>query len=325
MLFAVQGRYCAMAIMLVGIATCKENLLLYIVGFAPWLLSLGAPLRVVALTCGLPIAAFVIELQLVAPAFRGGGYRHFYFEQLGASFGEVLLNAMRSPARVFALLFAPEAKIAGLLLPLVSTGFLGLAAPLALAPLVPGVVERFASTFANTWWGHHYGAPSHAIAVCAAVIGAGRLASACASAVPRVALALSQTLFLCTLLCSFAAPWGTSDLFVLRKPYHPSVADAASMAAAVASVPPHAAVAAQNYLLPHLAARERIYLLEEARQADFVAMTPSTNPWPYDRAYHDALAQALLREGWRVHFCAGNSFELARAPGPSVACSSLAP
>jgi uncharacterized membrane protein len=330
---ALSGRWRRMALFLVAVGLCKENLLLYVGGLGLMLAVTGAPRRVVVATVVLPAMAFAVEMKLLFPLFREGGFRHFYFTDLGTDFLDVALNLLRTPARALSVLFTPGQKVDGLLLPFTSTAFLGLLAPSSLLPMLPGILERFGSTFSNSWWGHHYGGPTHALAVCGAILGGARLR---ARLVARPALAApaaeplrhaaglwpAVTLLLATVLVD-GGPWGATDLFVLRKPYHPSVGDRATMRAAVDSVPPAVSVAAQNYLVAHLATRPRIYMLEHARRADYVAMTPTTNPWPHDRGYHDRLAQDLLREGWRVHFCRGNSFVLSRTPGESVPCPVL--
>jgi hypothetical protein len=237
---------------------------------------------------------------------------------------------LQSPARGLATLFTPGQKATGVLLPFSATAGLALLAPQALLPLLPGILERYWSNFQNSWWGHHYGGPTHALALCAAVLGGARLGDVLqrVHTIPAALHRAARLLPLCALLCAsvgtaFLGPWGAADLLVLRKPYHPSVEDRETMAAAVRSVPDGASVAAQNYLVAHLAARPSIYLLEHAQQADYVAMTPTTNPWPYDRGYHDRLAQQLLGQGWRVHFCQGNSFVLSRTPGENQPCPAL--
>ncbi|MEW5851912.1 MAG: DUF2079 domain-containing protein [Myxococcota bacterium] len=329
---ALQQRYRRMAVFLVLIGLCKENLLLYVGGFGAMLLVAGAPRRVALSALLIPAVAFLVEVKVIFPLFRDGGFRHFYFKDLGTDFTEVAVNALQSPLRVFALLFNNPQKLHGLLLPLTSTAFLPLLAPTTLLPALPGVMERFAGTFMNSWWGHHYGGPTHAVAVCSAILGGARLSAWLRARpsvesggwLPRAASLWPAVLLLAsTSLADIVGPWGPTDLFVLRKPYHPSVEDRQTMQAAVQSIPDGVAVAAQNYLLAHLADREKAFELSRAREAEYVAMTPTTNPWPFDRGYHDRLAQELLAEGWRIHFCQGNSFVLAREQGPSVPCPAL--
>jgi len=326
---ALLGKYRRMAVFLVVIGLCKENLLLYVAGFGTLLAAMRAPPRVVLATIVIPAVAFVVEIKLLFPMFREDGFRHFYFKELGDGFGDVIMTAISSPARAAALLFTPAQKTAGLLLPLTSTAFLGLLAPSTLLPMLPGMLERYWSTFQNSWWGHHYGGPTHALAICGAVLGGMKLRDAVGGLFPSeraqraAALLPGLLMVLSTGLVDSVGPWGPTDLFAIRKPYHPAVEDRLTMRAAVASIPDGAPVAAQNYMLPHLAARPKAYMLERAREADFVAMTPTTNPWPYDRGFHERLAQELLGSGWRVHFCEGNSFVLSRTPGNSVPCPVL--
>lgn len=330
---ALSSQWRRMAAFLTVIGLCKENLLLYVCGFGVWLAVRGAPWRVWVPALLVPAVAFVVEVKFIFPRFREGGFRHFYFQELGTDLGDVALNVLRSPARALTLMFNPAQKLNGLLLPLSSTAFLVALSPALMVSMLPGMLERFGSTFQNSWWGHHYGGPYHALALCGAVLGGARLQAMLSARLPddttppplrRALSVLPGAVVLCAgLLGAFSGPWGASDLFVLRKPYHPSDEDRVTMNQAVASVPDGVPVAAQNYLLPHLATRPRISMLEHARDATHVVMTPTSNPWPYDRAYTERLARELLNEGWRVHFCAGNSFVLARDAGPSVPCAVL--
>jgi uncharacterized membrane protein len=316
-----------MAVVLVLVALCKENLLLYVTGFGIWLAVLKAPPRIWLTTTVAPLVAFVIEMKFIFPLFRADGFRHFYYGDVGTDFLDVAVNMLQSPARGLTVLFNPPQKATGVLLPFSATAGLALLEPGALVPLLPGVLERYWSNFQNSWWGHHYGGPTHALALCAAVLGAARvgpwLGNVLGGAAHAARLWPYAALLAASVGTAFFGPWGAADLFVLHKPYHPSAEDRTTMANAVASIPDGASVAAQNYLVAHLAAREHIYLLEHAQQADYVAMTPTTNPWPYDRGYHDRLAQQLLGQGWRVHFCQGNSVVLSRTPGDSTACPAL--
>jgi uncharacterized membrane protein len=122
---------------------CKTNLDVYVA-----VLALGlALLRAVAWKRALPVAAaalalFAVEIGVVFPMFREGGFRHWDYQELGPGPAEISAQALRHPQRTAALLVDNEEKRRSLLLPLLTTGFLGLAEPLTLLLQLPNWAER---------------------------------------------------------------------------------------------------------------------------------------------------------------------------------------
>ncbi len=308
--FADRRRYVGMLAMLLLVGLCKENLLLYVAAFGVYLAVERHDLRLAAALSGTALLAFVVELKLIVPIFRPEGFRHFYFKQLGGSFSELAFNTLRGPLRAASLLVTPGNKVDGLLLPFSATAWLGLLAPAPLIVAVPAIAERFLSDFRNAWWGHHYGGPTAAIAVIAAVHAVGlwapRLQQLLAPRLPglRASSLLGGLVLLATLASNSLGRWQPSDLFRLEKPYLPAVEERVAMRHAVAAVPEGVAVAAQNYLVAHLAARTQIYELREHRRAEVVALALASSPWPYDRRYVEGLARQLARDPqWQLIFC----------------------
>ncbi|MGF1509130.1 MAG: DUF2079 domain-containing protein [Myxococcota bacterium] len=330
---ALSRRYRTMGCFLVLIALCKENLVLYVAAFGVVLFLWRAPWRVAATVLLAALAFFVVEMKIVFPLFRPDGFRHFYYREIGDGFSDLLGFAIQSPGAAFALLFTPpERKLDGLLIPFTSTGFLGLLSPTTLITVLPGLCERFWSSFPNAWWGHHYGGPTHAMAVTAGVLGAAKVKAMLNVWLPNSSVwsrfaRIWPMLFMSTagVLVDVTGPWPRLDLFEFDKPYLPSEPDRRAMRHALAVVPDDAAVAAQNHLVPHLATRREIYLLEDAHRADVVVVSLDTSPWPYTRGYHERLVRRLHRSGWATPFCTGRTIVLSRTATTSVACAALAP
>ncbi|MBN2359823.1 MAG: DUF2079 domain-containing protein [Deltaproteobacteria bacterium] len=324
--FADRRRYRGLIATLVLIALCKENLLLYVAAFGLYLLLDGHGVKLGGGVLAAALLLFGVELKLLFPIFRSGGFRHFYFRELGDSFGQVALNLAASPLRAAIQLVTPGNKVDGLFIPFSSTAWLCLAAPAPLIVALPAVGERFLGDFRNAWWGHHYGGPTAAIAICAAVIGSARLLPWLGPLVWRrlpgaaAATALGLACLCATLLVDVAGRWSPTDLFVLEKPYLPPPAERAGMRAAVRAVPPDVSVAAQNYFLAHLADRDRIYELALSERAEVVVLNPTTNPWPYSGDHVRQLARRLAQRGdYALVFCAGHSWVFRRGADPAQA------
>jgi len=324
--FADRRRIAAMLVALLLVGLCKENLWLYVAAFGVFLILDGHGWRLGAGVAAVAVGVFGIELKLIFPLFREGGFRHFYFKELGESFPAVAANAAASPLRALSLMVTPGNKVNGLMLPFTSTAWLSLVAPAPLVVALPGVAERFFSSFRNAWWGYHYGGPTAVVALVAATYAVAKLA-------PRLEVALAVRLpglratTLLALVCLSATGlvdvvgrWAPMDLFALEKPYLPAVAERPAMRRAVAAVPADAAVAAQNYFLAHLAAREQIYELDTHTRADVVVLNVTTSPWPYNRGYIERLARQLAGgTAFGLTFCEESSWVFSRGADPAAA------
>ena len=112
----------------------------------------------------LALALFTVEMTLLFPRFRDGGFRHWEFEELGETPGETGRGRRHAAAPPADLLVNHPQKRRSLLLPLAATGYVGLADPLPIALQLPNWGERFLSTHRTRWWGYHYGVPAAATA-----------------------------------------------------------------------------------------------------------------------------------------------------------------
>jgi uncharacterized membrane protein len=300
------------------VALAKENLVLYAFGLC-LTLALAGPRRRWALSAAALLAvAFIVEMSVVFPAFRPEGFRHLRFEGLGTSPAAMVQSLVESPYRAFSLLFTPGAKIDGLLLPFSTVAFVCLLSPRWLLAMAPAILERFWSTHANRWWGHHYGAGVGVLAVLAGIEGLCRLRDLWpVRGRPRMlAMAVATVLSSC-LLVGTLGRFGPGPLVVWRQPYFASPENRADAEAMLARVPADAAVAAQNHLLAHLSGRRSIYQLVRgdgagpipvhadfvAGVADYVALDLEQSAWPREAGFPRALARELLTRGYGVEGC----------------------
>lgn len=335
--FAERRRPVGFFIAIVVVALAKENLVLYALALCLTLALAGSLRRQAFWAAAVLLLIFVVEMVVVFPAFRPDGFRHLRFEGLGTSPREMLLGVVESPYRAFALLFTPGAKIDGLLLPFSTVAFLCLASPRWLLAMAPALLERFWSTHANRWWGHHYGAGVGFLALLAAVDGLSRLRQHWPEATRGRALGIAvATMVASALLVGTLGRFGPGPLWVWRQPYYTTVEDRADAEAILALVPADARVAAQNHLLPHLSARRAIYQLvgEDAsasvsrhadfvaEKADWVALDLVQSAWPREPSFPRALGLELLARGFGVVACRNAAVLLARGAAPAP-CAAL--
>ena len=196
---------------------------------------------------------------------------------------------------------------------------------MSLALQVPNWAERLLSSRRTRWWGYHYGSLAAATALLGAALGWGRLS---AGRHARTAAYLTVSALLVGLFPPYRTAAGNprSDLYVTHPPYASGPHDVETQRQAVRFIghDPDLAVAAQFHLLPHLAGRPRVFMLEEAERADVVALQLNGGTWPSGRAgWRRTLFRLWDAGAFRVAFCADKSVVLARGAGEAVPCASF--
>jgi uncharacterized membrane protein len=302
----------------------KTNIGLYVA-----VLSLLLSLRAISWRRGVAVAALaasiaVLELAVVFPWFRAGGFRHWKYDELGESPREIALALVHRPDRAATLLVDHPQKRRSLLLPLATSGYLAMADPVTLLLQLPNWGERLLASHRVRWWGYYYGMPAVATALVGAVLGARRLQAA-----GRAGPLLGPFVATCALLCGLFPPYRTPDgdyrspLYAPRRPHELSAEDVRTQREAVRFIgkDPRLRVAAQYNLLPHLAGRPYIYELDHAAESDVVALQLDGEPYPDGRPAWRRRVQEVWATGrFHVAFCQGETVVLYRGPEPSVPC-----
>jgi uncharacterized membrane protein len=309
--------------------TCaaKSNFCLYVAVLALALSWRGVSRRRAAAVAGAALALFVVEIAVLYPWYREGGFRHWEYEELGSSPGEIASAVVTRPHQAVTLVVDEPRKRRGLLQPLLTAGFLPCADPLTLALQLPNWAERFLSTHRTRWWGYYYGMPAVATALVGAALGWARLRAA-----GRDSRALPAYLVGCVLLTALFPPYVTHDgdrrdiLLRWNRAYASAPEDVRTQRAAVAFIgrDPRLKVAAQYHLLPHLAGRPEIYELSRALDADVVALQLNGGTWPDGRPSWKRRVREIVDTGlFHVAFCQGQTAVLYRGREPGVPCPAL--
>jgi len=305
----------------------KENFTLYVavLGLALPLMRLASWKRGLTVTL-LALSIFALQIAVLFPRYRAGGFRHWEFEELGETPKQIAASAIGHPLRTAGLLVDSADKRRGLLLPLLGTGYLGVAEPATLLLLLPNWGERFLSTHRTRWWGYYYGMPAVAMA-CIGMLAAWRRLTRAGASGDRLPAYVLTCVLVAGLFPPYRTPGGNSrsDLYFLRQPNASAPADRQTEQALVEHVgrDPAVKVAAQYNLLAHLAERRFIVPLERAEEADVVAVQLNGGTYPMGRpAWKRQLWDLDARGHFYVAFCEGASVALRRKPGVSVPCPS---
>ena len=317
------------AALLAALVACltKENTCLYVTVVAAVLALRVAPWRRAIAVALLSLGLFAVEMGVLFPRFREGGFRHWEYEDLGDTPGESAVAAVTRPDRPATLMVNHPQKRRSLLLPLTATGYIGLADPLSIVLQVPNWAERLLSTHRTRWWGYHYGVPAAATACIGLMLGWRRLREA-----GRDGRFLPRYVVGCALVCGLLPPYRTpagnlrSDVYYLRQSYVAAPEDVKTQRRAIAFIgkSPQLKVAAQDRMLPALAGRPQVYMLDRALEADLVALQTNGATWPDGRPSWRRRLQALWGSGqFAVAFCEGHTVVLRRGAPPGLPCPAL--
>jgi uncharacterized membrane protein len=320
---ACRGPVAALVAVLAACAI-KENLCLYVATLAVVLAARLISWQRAAAVALLCLSVFAVEMVVLFPWFREGGFRHWEYEDLGATPPEMVAAVAARPDHMVGLLMNDEQKRRSILQPLAATGYLGMAEPVGLVMQLPNWAERMLSSRRTRWWGYYYGMPAAATGLVGLLLG-WRALTLSGRAGPR----LPAYAVTCALLVGFVPPYRTHDgdrrsiMYTLHRPYESSPRDVDAQRAAVAFVghDPRLKVAAQHHLIPHLAGRPFVVQLDRAAEADMVVLSLNGSTWPQGRpAWRRHLREVWATGRFHVAFCRDQAVVLRRGRAESVPC-----
>ncbi len=271
------------------------------------LLGLRAAIRPEWRRLGLGLAAggilwFLVATLVVIPLHNPAGASPYLsrYDYLGSSPFEIIRTVLARPEIVLQEAQNPV-KAAYLLTLFRPVLFLPFIAPATLLPAIPDLVLNLLSTFEPMYrGGAHYSAVIVPFVVGAAIDGLDILRRLAGRLRPDLALRTVNGISALVLVST-----GHAYVFNVLLPLYdrlPVVTAHDRLAAEVLGViPADAAVSAGNSLNPHLAARRRLYLFPEVRDAEYVAVDVSASPYPVDAGTQYWQLYALLSGGeWGV-------------------------
>ncbi len=271
------------------------------------LLGLRAAVRPEWRRLGLGIAAggilwFLLATFVIIPLNNPTGASPYLsrYDYLGSSPVEVVRAVLTRPEIVLQEAQNPV-KAAYLLTLFRPVLFLPFFAPATLLPALPDLVLNLLSTFEPMFrGGAHYSAVIVPFVIGAAIDGLDVLRRLAGRVRPDLAARVVNGFSALVLVSA-----GHAYIFDVLLPLFdrlPVVTPHDRLAPEVLKViPDDAAVSAGNSLNPHLAARRRLYLFPEVRDADYVAVDVRASPYPVDAGTQYWQLYALLSGGeWGV-------------------------
>ena len=312
--FETDRRVLAYASLLV-LAGLKESAIVYAAGVGLFLAVAPRGSRALRIEGAAIFAVlllwFVVVTMVIQPAFLeqgSAGMIHVArFAALGASPIDMLKHIALHPLDTVALLFMPSAKAATLAVTAGGFAFLPLLAPEVIVLAGPTLAERFFSDKVQMWGlGYHYSLPLVGVWAFASVIALARARAFVGARMPARTFDVGAgvALLLALVISQLAAPV-PPEFVSVHKHYMANSEEVARYRRALAVVPDHAKVVAQNHFLPHLAYRQFIWqpYRRYLSRADFVILDTSASPWPRKSKHVSALIDKLRADPrWRVAF-----------------------
>jgi uncharacterized membrane protein len=255
-LYATVTRRNRLLVAMVAVAMLtREDVSLTLIALGFYIVAVQRRYVIGAVLMAVNAAWFGVVIGVVMPALAGAPYRHWDYSALGAGPLSAAVHVLRHPLSSLELLFTPIAKARVWIASFGNWLFLPVVSPLTLVA-IPSFLARFWNDLPDVWNFHmHYSMLSAPILAFAAVDGAARLAAMwSARNQSRVGAGTALAVFATSVVLSIAinplAELGT---------YGVSSATAANIQSCLDVIPPTAAVASTQTLLPHLATRLQIY------------------------------------------------------------------
>jgi uncharacterized membrane protein len=252
---------------------------------------------------------FFLLLRIVIPAVSSQGrYIHYGYGSLGETPAEVVKSVVSNPLAGLKTLIEPKIKLEQVGASIISFGGLPLLSPVSLIPVFQNYAVRFLDDRNIHRWlnNNHYSAPLGPLLVYGTILALGRMRSF-RLAVYLLFVSFGMAIFLKLPVFS---------LFKSQLYFTPQwVKDIDSV---VKLVPPNVSVATNNSVFPHLSHRDKIYLLPEIKDVEYIVLDLEDGPNKYSPLdYHQVvlLSDKLENESWDKIAVSGKSVIFRRPEG----------
>ena len=309
------------------VALCVALLLVredmgFVVAMVAIILALRGERRLAGALAAGGIGAFVLATHIVIPEFApGGAWSYWMYPSLGPDAQHAVLHVARHPLATLELFVSAPLKRVTLACLLLPPMLLAVASPYSLLA-VPILAERLLGS-RELLWGvqFHYNSILAPIVVMATV---DVLARAPARRPRRSLRTAALAFFAATVLVGTAL---AGPLFPLHDLFTPSgwraTAHSRAQAAAIARLPAHVCVAADDHLIPHLIGRDTVTVAtgEPGRASWIVIDTDADSTGGGLSLEPRSVLAAVERLGFRETWSQGPLHVLHRAAPASAACA----
>lgn len=265
----------------------------------------AGPLLILAGTIG-----FFLLVRVIIPAVSSQGqYIHYGYGSFGETPAEVAKSVINNPVAGFKALIDPKIKLEQVGASIISFGGLPLLSPVGLIPVFQNYAVRFLDDRNIHRWlnNNHYSAPLGPLLAYATISVFGKFKSRKLPAFYLIVTSIAVALI-------FKLPvW---SLFKSQLYFTPQWVK--NIDSIVKLVPATASVATINSVFPHLSQRDKIYLLPEINDAEYIVLDLEDGPnkySPLDFSQAVLLSERLENESWDKIAVSGKSAIFKRPKG----------
>ena len=289
--FLTTRRYKLMLVMLLLAMACKENMALIVLVMGSYIWLVQKERRWGLSVISIAILWFVVANFIIIPWHSPAGQNiHLArYSRWGDSMSEMVGHFLRRPFDVLNYIFSGD-RLLYWVRSTLPVAFVALLDPLLVAMALPIMLINTLSSYPPNYQldRFHYSAVIVPFIVVAGIYGLARLLRFASPKFKHVKPGFLQTLLLMTILLVtliYQVQFGHTPLG--RYFSWPVVTQHHQLAETMlAKIPPRAAVAAQNNLVPRLSQRESIFILpkisHQGVQAEYIAFDMQSLPFQYD-------------------------------------------
>lgn len=274
------------------------------------------------ITSSIGVFSFFFLINFLMPAFSVKGvYSHYDFGQAGFTPEDVIKKSISDPLFFFKSMIYPTVKIKTVFTTFLSYGFLPLFSPIYLIPISENFITRFiyAGPQFTKWINvNHHGAPLGILLSVATIYSSTGIVRFLHR---RKIMAVNKSLTLVGVYLIFVS-LGQNLVFhgpinsIFKPQLYTMSAWMKDNYEIIKEVPENVPLAVQNSLLPHLSQREKIYLLPEINDAEYLVVDFHDGPNKYSPLKFNQmfeLVQKSIRDGnFYIYKKQGEAMILAR-------------
>ena len=312
--FLATRRYRLLATMALLAMSCKEEIPLLVLAMGVYVWLVQRQRRWGVTMIGISASWFALVNLVVIPAISptGDNIHLTRYNRLGNSMGELIGNVLLHPFASFGLMFSDGDRLRYWVRAMMPVAFTAFFDPLTLLMAVPIMAINTLSSFPANYQldRFHYSATIVPFVTVASINGLARLLKFAKSKFKHVRPSfLRNALLAMVLLVTLAYQVQFGHTPIGQYFERPAITEHHHKAEAMlAQIPPQAAVAAQNNLIPHLSQRQWIFILPKLshrdKQADYVALDMHGSLYPYSfiEAYCDQISEFLASPDYGLIF-----------------------
>ena len=329
-------RYRLFGVMAILAMSCKEDIPLLILMMGLYILLVQRQPRTGLLAIAGSVAWFVMANYVVVPAFSlSADNIHIYrYSELGDSMSQVILTIITQPWRIIQIATAGDKLFYWIRLTM-PVAFTALLDPLGMILAAPLLLINTLSHYPPAYQldSYHSSAPLAAYVTFASINGLARLVDFAGPKLKHVRPGFLQGALLtmvALVTLAYQVQFGYTPIG--RNFRWPAITEHNLEAEKMlAQIPPQAAVAAQNDLVPRLSRRAWIFILPQVsymgKNADYIAMDmhSSLDLYPSLGAYCDQIGQLLASPDYGLVAAADGLLVFRRGAPDAAAFTPMAP